>query len=34
MGDGDSYDVGIELEGDGALNIHACAHVIAYLQVG
>jgi hypothetical protein len=32
MGGGDSHDVDIELEGDGALHIHVDAPIIAYLQ--
>jgi hypothetical protein len=32
MGGGDSHDVNIELEGDGALHIHVDAPIIAYLQ--
>ncbi len=31
MGGGNSHDVDIELEGDGALHIHADAPIIAYL---
>jgi hypothetical protein len=34
MGDGDSHDVDIELDGDGALNTYDDAHVITYMQVG
>jgi hypothetical protein len=34
MGDGDSHDVNIELDGDGALNTYDDAHVITYMQVG
>jgi hypothetical protein len=32
--DGDSHDVDMELEGNGARNIYYDAFVIAYLQVG
>ncbi len=32
MGNEDSWDLDIELEGDGALNIYEDLHVIAYLQ--
>jgi hypothetical protein len=31
-GNGDSHDVDIKLEGNGALYIHEDAHVITYLQ--
>jgi hypothetical protein len=34
MGVGDSYDVDIELDGDGALNTYYDAHVITYMRVG
>lgn len=33
MGNGKFSDINIELEGDGALNNHQNAYVIAYLQV-
>jgi hypothetical protein len=32
MGGGDSHDVDIEPEGDGALHIHVDAPIIAYLR--
>jgi len=32
IGDGDSHDMDIELKGDGALDIHVNAPIIAYLQ--
>jgi hypothetical protein len=34
MGVGDSHNVDIELDGDGALNTCVDAHVITYMQVG
>lgn len=34
MGNGDSQDANIELEGDGALGIYENAFIIVYLQVG
>jgi hypothetical protein len=34
MGNGDSKDVNIELEGDGALDIYENAFINVYLQVG
>ncbi len=34
MDDGDSHDVDMDLEGNGALDIYDDAFVIAYLQVG
>jgi hypothetical protein len=32
MGNGESCDVNIKLRGDGALDIHEDAYIIAYLQ--